>query len=125
MQCRPLSILLTSASICKDSDESTHSFVLALNDDYEQGGTYFMDHNATIRTPLGCALSFCGDQLQHGGQAVTSGTRYILAVFLYYDDDGYCSKVQSTGTKRLFNDTNRVIQESKQQKAEFSFDFSL
>jgi tetratricopeptide (TPR) repeat protein len=67
-------------------DESTHSFVLVLNGDFEGGGTYFCDHYTTLapKTP-GCLVSFRGDSLRHGGNVVTKGTRYIMAVFLYHD----------------------------------------
>ena len=67
-------------------DESTHSFVMALNDDFQGGGTYFCDYHKTIapRRP-GCLVAFRGDSLRHGGNAVITGTRYILAVFLYHD----------------------------------------
>ncbi|KAI2507720.1 hypothetical protein MHU86_6719 [Fragilaria crotonensis] len=67
-------------------DESTHSFVLALNDDFVGGGTYFCDYQKTIAPKKsGCLVSFRGSSLRHGGNAVISGTRYILAVFLYHD----------------------------------------
>jgi hypothetical protein len=76
------------------TDESTHSFVLASNDDFQGGGTYFYDYDTTIRLEAGEMLSFRGDRLQHGGEALVQGTRYILAVFLYHDDDGN----EGTGT---------------------------
>jgi tetratricopeptide (TPR) repeat protein len=67
-------------------DESTHSLVLALNDDFEGGGTYFCDYQKTVAPrKSGCLVSFRGSSLRHGGNAVISGTRYILAVFLYHD----------------------------------------
>jgi tetratricopeptide (TPR) repeat protein len=67
-------------------DESTHSFVLVLNGDFDGGGTYFCDHYTTLspKTP-GCLVSFRGASLRHGGNVVTKGTRYIMAVFLYHD----------------------------------------
>lgn len=67
-------------------DESTHSFVVNLNGDFEGGGTYFCDYNTTLapKTP-GCLVTFRGSSLRHGGNVVTSGKRYILAVFLYHD----------------------------------------
>jgi len=84
-----------------------------------------LDHDAAIRTPIGCTLSFRGDRLQHGGEAVTCGVRYILAVFLYCDVAEGDESIQSSGLKRSFGEINRIIQESKQQKTEFSFGFSL
>ena len=71
-------------------DESSHSLVLALNEhehDYQGGGTYFYHTNETVQLQTGELLSFRGDQFLHGGQAVTSGVRYILAIFLFHDDD--------------------------------------
>lgn len=69
-------------------DESTHSFVLALNDssEYQGGGTYFYDSDMIHRADIGSLVSFRGDQVLHGGEAVTEGVRYILAGFLYHDD---------------------------------------
>jgi tetratricopeptide (TPR) repeat protein len=105
------------------TDESTHSFVLALNDDYEGGGTHFYDHNKTARLQTGDLLSFRGDSLYHGGEAVTKGLRYILAVFLYHDDDGLQSP--SGGRKRPPNLLSHTVREAKEQKIDFSFGFQL
>lgn len=68
-------------------DESTHSMVLALNDDFEGGGSYFYTVNQTISPNTGSMVSFRGNQLLHGGNVVTRGVRYIVAIFLYLDDD--------------------------------------
>jgi hypothetical protein len=68
-------------------DESTHSMVLALNDDFEGGGTYFFNVDSTLSPLCGSLVTFRGDQMLHGGNVVTKGTRYIVAVFLYLDDD--------------------------------------
>ncbi|KAL7573733.1 hypothetical protein ACA910_007769 [Epithemia clementina (nom. ined.)] len=67
------------------TDESTHSFILALNDEYCGGGTYLVEHDLVIRLEVGEVLSFRGDLVEHGGEPVTGGTRYILAGFLYHD----------------------------------------
>ena len=66
------------------TDESTHSCTIALNsiDEYEGGGTYFASADETIRPDMGHVLTFDGNTL-HGGAPVLSGTRYILAVFMY------------------------------------------
>jgi hypothetical protein len=98
-----------------DTDESTHSFVLALNNDYEGGGTYFSDRQKTIRPEAGSVLAFRGDQMPHGGQPVTKGTRYIMAAFLYHE------AAKSAGKNRsLVSDT---LREAKKQKSGFTFDF--
>ena len=113
------------------TDESTHSFVVALNDcsDYSGGGTYFYEPDLVYRAKIGQLVSFRGDQVLHGGEAVHQGTRYILAVFLYHDDDGVQpqeGEVEvSSSTKRDANKINvgDVIRESKSQKLDFSFGF--
>eukprot|EP00980_Cylindrotheca_fusiformis_P007017 scaffold1474_cov132-Cylindrotheca_fusiformis.AAC.13 len=68
-------------------DESTHSLVLALNSDFEGGGTYFYDMDHTSIPKCGSLVSFRGNQLLHGGNVVTKGERFILAIFLYADSD--------------------------------------
>jgi len=62
-------------------DESMHSLVLTLNNDFEGGGTYFIDHDAVLNPKqAGSLVSFRGDRLKHGGEVVTKGIRYIMAV---------------------------------------------
>jgi len=68
-------------------DESTHSMILALNDDFEGGGTYFFDVDTTLRPSKGSLVTFRGDAMLHGGNVVTKGVRYILAVFLFLDEE--------------------------------------
>jgi tetratricopeptide (TPR) repeat protein len=72
-------------------DESTHSFVLALNngEEYEGGGTYIADLGTSIRPGIGGVVSFRGDSLLHGGDPVVSGTRYIIVAFLYLDQGSH------------------------------------
>ena len=70
-------------------DDSVLSFVLALNQEYEGGGTVFVDHDPAFvaaPTEVGTLVSFCGVQ-RHGGRAITKGKRYILAGFLKVHDD--------------------------------------
>jgi tetratricopeptide (TPR) repeat protein len=66
-------------------DESTHSCVLALNDDFDGGGSYMCSLNQTVAPSTGGMISFMGNQVLHGGTPVVSGQRYILAIFLYLD----------------------------------------
>ena len=94
-------------------DESTHSLVLALNDEYEGGGTYFYDHQTIISPSQGSLVSFRGDRLRHGGNVITKGARFILAVFLYHD----CEKKRPPSLQG-------VLKSSKKSK-NFSFDFSI
>ena len=109
------------------TDESTHSFVIALNDEYEGGGTYFSEQDVVIRLRKGEVLSFRGDTMLHGGEALLSGNRVIVAAFLYHDDD---SATGENGT-----DTSRKRPPSsvagdhhaptKEAKTSFSFDFQI
>ena len=106
-------------------DECTHSFVISLNDKFEGGGTYFHDHDTVLSPKVGEVVTFKGDSLKHGGDAVTSGTRYILAVFLYLDK--YCSAtselaVQGEPSKRHIQS---IFHEPKKQKTGFSFGFEM
>lgn len=123
----------------QDTDESTHSFVLALNNDFEGGGTYFYDSDTTIRADTGSVLSFRGDDIRHGGEPIQSGTRYILAVFLYYDDDHdtVCDaeklkrkKSQRTesnqgATVTSFKKRNKSEEKDETSQPGFSFNFAV
>ncbi|KAG5189460.1 hypothetical protein JKP88DRAFT_206182 [Tribonema minus] len=79
------------------ADQSTHSLTVALNGAgaFEGGGTYFQHLDSALRTEAGHVLSFKGD-LIHGGDPITEGTRYIIAAFLYLDeqDASGCSNKQ-------------------------------
>lgn len=48
-------------------DKNPFSFVIGLNDDFEGGGTFFVDHQAVWRPPKGSALLFHAYQF-HGGK---------------------------------------------------------
>lgn len=85
--CLPTAVVRCNTRKMLDTDESTHSFVLALNNDFTGGGTYFYDHDTTVIPAMGQVLSFAGGEVHHGGEAVTSGQRYILAGFLCCDSD--------------------------------------
>ncbi len=66
------------------SDESQFSLTIALNprSEYEGGGTYFEDSKSVICPDVGHIVAFRGDT-RHGGEPITHGTRYIMAVFCY------------------------------------------
>jgi hypothetical protein len=106
-------------------DESTHSLILALSEDFEGGGTYFYSLDQTMTPKTGSLVSFRGNKLLHGGNVVTQGVRFILAVFLYLDGDSSTSKEQELGgTRSIMSGT--LSQESKRQKTSeggFSFGF--
>ena len=73
-------------------DGSEFSFVLALNDEFDGGGTQFMKTKETIKLNTGDCLVFSG-QNKHRGIQVKRGTRYILTGFLNYKSFKYCSDV--------------------------------
>lgn len=112
-------------------DESTHSFVLTLNDheNFTGGGTYFCDWDCLVSpTKPGVLVSFRGDSLRHGGNPVTRGERYILAGFLYYDDDDDDNSVifprnEKKKKKRLFPSCSD--DEKRSSPKRFSFNFPV
>ena len=101
-------------------DESTHSLVIALNDDFEGGGTYFYDLDKVITPKTGSVVSFAGDRLLHGGYVVTKFTRYIIAVFLYLDDDEHHNG--SSEENGLQESKRQKLLDDKEAKS-FSFGF--
>ena len=69
------------------TDDSSHSFTIALNDlsDYDGGGTYICSLGKSYRASVGGAFTFRGDQIQHGGDPVVRGIRYVIVGFCYVD----------------------------------------
>jgi hypothetical protein len=105
-------------------DESTHSFVLALSDDYEGGGTYFYDEDTTVHLKLGYLLSFKGDSVYHGGEVLSQGIRYIIAAFLFHDNENENTKSdENRCSKRQASDLQSEFQKTKEQKTSFCFGF--
>ena len=105
-------------------DECSHSLLICLNDDFQGGGTYFHSYNTVLSPKVGEVITFKGDSLKHGGDAVTSGTRYILAVFLYLDKR--CSVATSASLPQLNKrHIQNMFQEPKKQKTGFSFGFEV
>ena len=76
-------------SLGQHVDGSDFSFVVALNDGFEGGGTRFAGSPEVKKPPVGGAVAFCG-QSRHRGLPVTAGTRYILAGFLTYETPDGC-----------------------------------
>ena len=70
-------------------DGSEFSFIIALNDEYEGGGTYLKDNKKLIKLGVGDCLVFSGRNT-HKGSEITSGTRYILTGFLNYGGREIC-----------------------------------
>lgn len=70
-------------------DGSEFSFVLALNDDYKGGGTFFPNLKKLVKLKKGDVLVFSG-QNRHRGEEVSEGIRFILTGFLFYKKKDYC-----------------------------------
>ena len=71
-------------------DYSEFSFIVALNDQFEGGGTTFKHNQKNIQLQIGDTLLFSGKN-EHKGNEITFGTRYILAGFLNYGERHYCN----------------------------------
>jgi len=108
-------------------DESTHSFIIALNSrfEYDGGGTYFAALGSAIRTDIGGMVSFRGDELLHGGDPVVHGKRYVIVAFCYNDLD--IKEINSTAPplKKLKLDNMFQVEKKKQESNKFSFGFQF
>ena len=74
-------------SLSLHTDQSLLSFTIALNDpsEYEGGGTYFRGIDRAVDAPAaGHAVMFPG-KVEHAGQAITQGRRYIIVLFMGYE----------------------------------------
>ena len=80
------------SSLAEHVDGSEFSFIIALNDNYDGGGTHFTKSNKTIKLNIGDCLIFSG-QNKHKGIKVTKGTRYILTGFINYKSYNYCREI--------------------------------
>jgi hypothetical protein len=69
-------------------DQSHYSFTIALNSaaEYDGGGTYFAALDRALSADKGHCLLFPGT-LRHGGDPITRGVRYILAVFVFLSSE--------------------------------------
>lgn len=74
------------------TDGSEFSFVIALNHDFEGGGTTFEYSRENIKLKIGECLLFSG-QNKHKGTQITSGTRYILTGFINYKKPDFCENL--------------------------------
>jgi len=111
-------------------DQSTHSFVLALNDtvEYKGGGTYIAKLRKSIRPSIGSMLSFRGDTLLHGGDPVVEGTRFIIVAFCYLEE--YCNDTntaeENPTSKRIKLDAMfKKTDDEDNSKGSFSFGFNI
>ena len=79
-------------------DESAFSFTIALNDrtEYEGGGTRFERarrpgtderwREEVLNADAGGVVAFAG-KARHGGMQITAGTRYIIPLFCFVDEN--------------------------------------
>lgn len=58
-------------------DPLPFSFNIALNDDFDGGGTHFLDQNIYVNNPVGSCLIFPGEKT-HSGIKINYGIRYII-----------------------------------------------
>jgi len=73
-------------------DESSHSFIIALNSEFQGGGTYVHDLGFVLSPSVGGMVSFEGGSLLHSGDPVISGIRYCIVAFCYIDKVGERTK---------------------------------
>ena len=66
------------------TDQSQFSLTIAMNsrDEYDGGGTFFLQTGEVANCEAGGVISFDG-ALEHSGWPITRGTRYIIVAFLY------------------------------------------
>ena len=64
------------------NDNSTFSCLVALNDEFEGGGTYYPRQNIEVNLKPGYAVAHPELNYRHGGRAITKGTRYIIVSFI-------------------------------------------
>jgi hypothetical protein len=67
-------------------DESSHSFIIALNSEFKGGGTFIHELGHVISPTMGGMVSFEGGTLLHSGDPVISGIRYCIVAFCYIDE---------------------------------------
>jgi hypothetical protein len=84
----------------KHRDDSEFSFVIKLNDEFNNGGTHFYNSiiddekkiNYVPKMEIGDCLIFSG-QNKHKALKITSGTRYILTGFFHWKNKDYCTNI--------------------------------
>ena len=62
-------------------DRSNYSITLALNDEFEGGGTYYHRQKTLVKAPTGHQCLFPMPTHKHSGRWIDSGTRYIIVAF--------------------------------------------
>eukprot|EP01084_Bolivina_argentea_P102947 184417_1 len=93
-------------------DASQYSYVLALNDpnEYEGGGTRFIEKDETIyKVNKGDVVIFPG-KLFHEGVKITKGKRFILAGFLNIISDYHCSEIMDKKEIIITNHLDKKVE---------------
>lgn len=62
-------------------DNSDYSITLALNNDFEDGGTFYHRQKTLVKAPTGHQCLFPMPTHKHSGRWISSGTRYIIVSF--------------------------------------------
>lgn len=93
-------------------DDSQFSFIIALNNDFTGGGTYFTNMKKQIDFDVGDCLVFSG-QNEHKGVEITSGTRYIIAGFLYFKSCNFCNNTLYNKVQNYDEDKNNETDEEE------------
>lgn len=71
------------------ADQSLLSFTISLNDpsNYQGGGTFFQALGEAIDAPgAGHVIMFPG-RVEHGGNPISAGTRYVIVLFMGYSSN--------------------------------------
>ena len=110
-------------------DESTHSFIISLNNDFKGGGTYIHRLGKTLSSSAGGMLSFRGGEILHSGDPTVCGVRYILAAFCYVDvieeTDNTLKEEKEPKLQDVFGSKSSEITSQEKQKQSFSFGFRV
>ena len=71
------------------TDQSLLSFTIALNDpsEYEGGGTFFYKLGRAIDAPAAGHVVMFPGKVSHGGYPISKGTRYIIVLFMGYEEN--------------------------------------
>ena len=119
------------------TDQSTHSVIIALNEppEFTGGGTYFsgleetLDEsvvnvsNSVVSLQTGQMLSFQGCKLLHGGEPITSGTRYIMTFFLFLGSNEKRKKYHQNNSYHSLDDKIQKVSKKENDKM-FEFNFN-
>jgi hypothetical protein len=62
-------------------DNSNYSITLALNDDFEGGGTFYHRQKTLVKAPTGYQCLFPMPTHKHSGRWIDNGNRYIIVSF--------------------------------------------